>query len=205
MTNRELEDLREFCVNRWPEEMGVIHGVGHWDRVAQFGKMLYQEGADMDVIMCFAYLHDSERINNSVDDEHGFRASLFIDTIRDTYLKALSDEQIATLKMACEMHTVVPRTGDITVNICFDSDRMDLLRVGIMPLPERMATRQGAELVADSQKYLDFSRPLILNSDACDATYISVVFVLELIKMLRFYFFTPSQALRRFGSMREVS
>ena len=95
MTNQELEDLREFCVNRWPENMGVIHGVGHWDRVAKFGKMLYQEGADMDVIMCFAYLHDSERINNSVDDEHGFRASLFIDTIRDTYLKALSDEQIA--------------------------------------------------------------------------------------------------------------
>ena len=160
MTNQELEDLREFCVNRWPENMGVIHGVGHWDRVAKFGKMLYQEGADMDVVMCFAYLHDSERINNSVDDEHGLRASLFIDTIRDTYLKALSDEQISTLKMACEMHTVVPRTSDITVNICFDSDRMDLLRVGIMPLPERMATERGAELVADSQKYLDFYKTI---------------------------------------------
>ena len=36
------------------------------------------------------------------------------------------------------MHTVVSRTGDITVNICFDSDRMDLLRVGILPVPERM-------------------------------------------------------------------
>ena len=81
--------------------------------------------------------------------EHGFRASLFIDTLRDSYLKSLSDEQIETLKTACEMHTVVPRTSDITVNICFDSDRMDLLRVGILPIPERMATKRGAELVGN--------------------------------------------------------
>lgn len=90
MTKKELESLREFCVSRWPEKMGAIHGVGHWDRVAMFGKMLYQDGADKDVI-----------------------------------------------------------TGDITVNICFDSDRMDLLRVGILPVPERMATKRGAELVAN--------------------------------------------------------
>ena len=77
MTKKELESLREFCVSRWPEKMGAIHGVGHWDRVAMFGKMLYQDGADKDVI-----------------------------------------------------------TGDITVNICFDSDRTDLLRVGILPVPE---------------------------------------------------------------------
>ena len=90
MTKKELESLREFCVSRWPEKMGAIHGVGHWDRVAMFGKMLYQDGADKDVI-----------------------------------------------------------TGDITVNICFDSDRVDLLRVGILPVPERMATKQGAELVGN--------------------------------------------------------
>lgn len=124
MTKKELESLREFCVSRWPEKMGATHGIEHWDRVAMFGKMLYQEGADKDVIACFAYLHDS-------------------------YLKSLSDEQIETLKTACEMHTVVPRTGDITVNICFDSDRMDLLRVGILPVPERMATKRGAELVGN--------------------------------------------------------
>ena len=36
---------------------------------------------------------------------------------------------------------------EITANICFDSDRMDLLRVGILPIPDRMATKRGAELV----------------------------------------------------------
>ena len=77
------------------------------------------------------------------------RASAFIDTIRDTKLRDLSDEQIAKLKRACELHTIEHRTGDITIDTCFDADRMDLLRVGIIPDPIRMATKRGAELVAD--------------------------------------------------------
>ena len=56
------------------------------------------------------------------------------------------------------MHTVVSRTGDITVNICFDSDRMDLLRVGILPVPERMATKRGAELVGSHNYGDDYHR-----------------------------------------------
>ena len=144
-----IERLRSFCASRWPERMGKAHGVEHWDRVAKFGQMLYQEGADMDVIMAFAYLHDIERENNAVDDEHGLRASVYIDTIRYTELSALSDEQIAKLKRACELHTIEHRTGDITIDTCFDADRMDLLRVGILPDPRRMATKRGAELVAD--------------------------------------------------------
>jgi uncharacterized protein len=119
--------------------------------------MLYQEGADMNVILAFAYLHDSERKDNAEDIEHGMRASLLIDRIRKTELKALSDEQIEKLKRACELHTIEHRTGDITIDTCFDADRMDLLRVGIMPSPERMATQRGAELVADPyyEKYYE--------------------------------------------------
>jgi uncharacterized protein len=148
--------LREYSVKRWPEWMGITHGVGHWDRVAKFGHMLYKDGADMDVIIAFAYLHDSERENNACDDEHGPRASKLIDTIRDTELKELSDEQVAKLKRACELHTIQHKTGDMTIDICFDADRMDLLRVGIMPSPERMATKHGADFVYDPYLYLEF-------------------------------------------------
>ena len=141
--------LRSFCASRWPKELGYTHGVKHWDRVAKFGEMLFIEGADKDVIMAFAYLHDSERKDNGEDFEHGKRASIFIDTIRDTELNFLNDSQIAKLKRACELHTVEHRTGDLTIEICFDADRMDLLRVGIKPLPDRMATERGAELVSN--------------------------------------------------------
>lgn len=153
----DCSDLRSFSINRWPEDMGTTHGVEHWDRVAKFGRMLYQEGVDMDVILAFAYLHDSERKDNAMDIEHGKRASLLIDRIRETELRALSDGQITKLKRACELHTTEHRTGDTTIDTCFDADRMDLLRVGIMPDPKRMATKRGAELVAAPfyEKYYD--------------------------------------------------
>lgn len=160
----QWEKLRLFSMSRWPEDLGITHGVEHWDRVAKFGQMLYQEGADMDVIMAFAYLHDAERINNWEDIQHGQRASKLIDTIRHTQLEALSDEQIDKLKRACELHTIEHRTGDITIDICFDADRMDLPRVGIFPSPERMATRKGAELVAIPQ-YGDFYHRFVIPND----------------------------------------
>lgn len=158
MSQFNWKKLRNYSVSRWPEWMGMAHGVEHWDRVAKFGRMLYKEKADMDVIMAFAYLHDSERENNAYDEEHGSRASKLIDTIRNTELAALNDEQIAKLKRACELHTIQHKTGDITIDICFDADRMDLLRVGIMPSPDRMATKQGADYVSDPHKYLEFYR-----------------------------------------------
>ena len=145
----DIKELRSFCISRWPKELGTIHGIEHWDRVARFGKMLYQEGADMEVVLAFAYLHDSQRINNGYDIDHGKRASKFIDSIRHTKLTSLNDVQIEKLKKACELHTIKHKTGDLTIDICFDADRMDLLRVGIKPSPDRMATLHGAELVAD--------------------------------------------------------
>lgn len=154
-----VKRLRSFTAERWPKSMGKTHGVNHWDRVARFGEMLFQEGADMDVIQAFAYLHDSQRNNDGEDYEHGPRASKFIDTIRVSQLSALNDEQIDKLKRACELHTIEDRTGDITIDICFDSDRMDLLRVGITPLPDRMATKKGADLVSNpnyKEFYTDF-------------------------------------------------
>ena len=75
--------------------------------------------------------------------------------IRDTLLKALTDEQIEKLKQACEQHTIAHRTGDITIDTCFDADRMDLPRVGITPLPDKMATKKGAQLVGIPD-YADF-------------------------------------------------
>jgi len=144
----DIMKLRDFSAARWPQELGRIHGVEHWDRVAKFGQILYVECADMDVIRAFAYLHDSERKCNGIDENHGQRAARLIDNIRHPLLSFLNDEQIAKLKRACELHNYEHRTGDITIDICFDADRMDLLRVDIIPLPDRMATQQGAALVA---------------------------------------------------------
>ena len=120
---------------------------------------LHPEGKSMPNSICYQRGHYCQvcaenaqkftiRNNDGEDYEHGPRASKFIDTIRVSQLSALNDEQIDKLKRACELHTIEDRTGDITIDICFDSDRMDLLRVGITPLPDRMATKKGADLVS---------------------------------------------------------
>lgn len=104
----------------------------------------------MDVINAFAYLHDVERYDNGRDLQHGERAARVIDSIRHDLLGALSDTQIEKLKRACKQHTTTTKTGDVTIDICFDADRLDLYRVGIKPDPDRMATEAGRRLVLDN-------------------------------------------------------
>ena len=157
------QELRQFSIARWPKEMGTTHGVGHWDRVAKFGEMLYVDGVDMNVVIAFAYLHDVERKNDDIDDAHGHRASILVDCIRHNYLRDFDDEQVSLLKRACELHTLRHRTGNITIDTCFDADRLDLPRVGITPDPERMATSKGAK-IASNPEYLQFYEAMICSN-----------------------------------------
>ena len=39
--------------------------------------------------------------------------------------------------------TTTLRTGNSTIDTCFDADRLDLERVGIIPYPNKMATSKG--------------------------------------------------------------
>ena len=124
MISFDINSLRSFCIDRFNRKnLGVIHGVFHWDRVAENGQRLFCPGADMDVINAFAYLHDVERYDNGRDLQHGERAARVIDSIRHDLLGALSDTQIEKLKRACKQHTTTTKTGDVTIDICFDADR----------------------------------------------------------------------------------
>lgn len=132
---------------------GGIHGLSHAQRVEKFGLMLAEKtDADRDVIIWFAYLHDSQRTDDGFDFNHGPDAARFVDTIRNAFLQELSDTQISKLKEACRLHTSTHRTGDITIDTCFDADRLDLPRVGIMPDPKRMATEQGSKYAGMSYR-----------------------------------------------------
>lgn len=74
---------------------------------------------------------------------------MVINNIRCTILKNFSDEEIELLKTACLLHTNVLRTGNLTIDTCFDADRLDLGRVGIKPNPHKMATLKGADFAND--------------------------------------------------------
>lgn len=135
------------------EYLGGVHGLAHAQRVEHFALMLAKTTkADVDVLIWFAYVHDSQRKGDGIDYNHGPEAAVFVDTIRQSYLKELNDNQIKLLKTACNLHTSTHLTGDVTIDTCFDADRLDLPRVGIDTDPKRMATETGTKFAQRSYR-----------------------------------------------------
>ena len=145
---RKVEEIRRYVHSQWT--LGALHGIGHWDRVYQNGQKLLTPDTNPLVIGLFAYLHDSCRIDDGEDPYHGKRAADWIDTLKGTYLKGVSNEEIELLKEACRLHTTELKTDNPTIDACFDSDRLDLWRVGIIPDPARLATEKGKEIASNT-------------------------------------------------------
>ncbi|MBN2345700.1 MAG: hypothetical protein JXO51_04855 [Candidatus Aminicenantes bacterium] len=63
----------------------------------------------------------------------------------------LEPEQLALLKRAMSGHAGGRVSGDPTIGVCWDADRLDLWRVGSLPVVELMSTRAGKEKVRELQ------------------------------------------------------
>ena len=73
------------------------------------------------------------------DLEHGRRAAKYVHEIRGKWFD-ITDEETELLVDACKYHSDGLVEGDITIQTCWDSDRLDLGRVGIKPSPKRLCT-----------------------------------------------------------------
>ena len=110
-----------------------IHGIQHWERVRENGlRLALATGADPVVVELFAYLHDSRRLDDWKDPGHGARAAMYLQTLRGRYFD-MSDEELDLLVYACRHHSDRLMEGDVTVQTCWDADRLDLGRVGVRP------------------------------------------------------------------------
>ena len=128
-----------------------IHGIEHWHQVEYNGLLLAKKtGADIDVVRLFAIFHDSKRLDDAYDREHGARGAEFAKLCREEKRFELDDERFDLLYRACEQHTITQNTGDVTIDTCFDADRLDLGRVGIPLDPKKMATEWGAKIAQKS-------------------------------------------------------
>ena len=117
-----------------------IHGVSHWARVRNNGLRLAEKtGANAKVVELFAFIHDSGRLNDYFDPEHGLRAANFARALLGHVIN-LADEELQLLTYACEFHSDGHQEADITILTCWDADRLDLGRVGIIPVPEKLCT-----------------------------------------------------------------
>jgi len=119
------------------------HSLDHWVRVLANGRKLSdQTGANLKVVELFSIFHDARRFNEGYDPEHGLRGAQFAYEMRDQWFEA-TNQEMDLLYYACENHSDGLTEADITVQICWDADRLDLGRVGTAPKAENLCTDAG--------------------------------------------------------------
>ena len=123
-----------------------VHGLAHWARVLENGRRLaaLTPAADLDVVELFAIFHDARRVNEVVDWGHGGRGAALARRLRDRYF-TLDDRRFALLEQACNEHTAGRTRAEPTVQVCWDADRLDLLRVGTRPRPSLLCTEAARQ------------------------------------------------------------
>jgi uncharacterized protein len=149
MTFEHYDRIRAEVLERYKLDPKGIHGVVHWATVEANGLLIADEteGVDRTVIRLFALIHDACRENDGRDEFHGAIAKQFaLDYLDHRNFLPISTDQLKKLGHACLIHATGQLSDDPTIGACLDADRLDLLRVGIMPRPEFMSTQAGKAL-----------------------------------------------------------
>ena len=147
ITKKLITAIRKKHVLPWHG----IHGVAHWSRVRWNGLKLAQKvGVNHRVVELFAFLHDSCRITDRPDLEHGDEAATFARHLQVKRIIQLSEYELELLQFACRFHSHGGSDSNLIVQVCWDADRLDLGRVGIIPKPELLCTDAARELLPEA-------------------------------------------------------
>ena len=124
-----------------PNPTSRLHGVHHWQCVAWTGLQLVKDVpcCDLAVVFLFGLFHDSMRLNDWGDPEHGQRGGLLARHLHGQYYE-VSPAQLDLLQAACDGHTNGHTSPDPTIGVCWDADRLNLWRVGLRPDPAYLST-----------------------------------------------------------------
>jgi uncharacterized protein len=96
-------------------------------------------GANTRIVELFAFLHDTQRQHDWDDPQHGARAARFAATLQGDCFR-LSSQELSLLQEACRNHSDGYLEADITIQTCWDADRLDLGRVGVKPVAKYLCT-----------------------------------------------------------------
>jgi uncharacterized protein len=123
-----------------------LHGERHWRAVAHAGMELAPlvPGARRDVVFLFALFHDSRRLNDDDDPEHGARAAALAEELHGD-LYDIGHEGLDLLRLACRDHAGGATSAEPTIAACWDADRLNLWRVGFVPSPALLSTAAARE------------------------------------------------------------
>lgn len=139
-------DLLDYIRKSFKLGVDSLHGYSHWMRVCENGLRLASlNGANKRIIILFSFIHDIARENEGYDYQHGPRAaSILRSEIQGRYLH-LDEDDLDLLAEACAGHTNGHCLADLTVQTCWDADRLDLGRADIEPDPDRLCTPEARD------------------------------------------------------------
>ena len=131
--------LVQYLKEQFRLEWDGIHGANHWARVLYHSRQIGEERqADLLVVELFGFLHDSCRENDGRDPKHGVRAAELAKALNTQYFD-LKPKQLDTLCYAITHHSGGEVSTNATIQTCWDGDRLDLGRVGIVPSPKYLS------------------------------------------------------------------
>lgn len=141
------------------------HGPRHWRDVARVAHALWAEGMEADPIalLIFALMHDSQRLNEYDDPDHGRRAAAVLGGVpfRSPLIDKLIDqEQRLGVELAMSIHNGGDTAADPLIATCLDADRLTLGRVGIVPDPKLLSTD-----FAKTKEFRKLGREIIESND----------------------------------------
>lgn len=144
-----IEEIHRGCRLNW----NGIHGIAHWARVREFGLLLADKsGADKTIVELFSILHDSKRKHDGKDNKHGLRSAEFAKTLNERFFN-LTAEQMELLFTAIAHHTSTRHHHHVSVQTCWDADRLDIGRIWFLkPNPKYLNTDY-----AKSPEMLDYA------------------------------------------------
>lgn len=135
------------------------HGPAHWMRVHANAVMLaaHTDCAYLPIVRLFAILHDCRRRSDGRDRQHGRRAAdLALGLCAEGVIPhELRGDDLNYLCYALTHHDEGLVTSNPTIGCCWDADRLDLTRCGIVPDPRLMSTAKGRELAQECRDRID--------------------------------------------------
>jgi len=125
------------------------HGLDHWWRVWKNAEILVRKEitADLEVVALFALFHDSMRVSDRDDPDHGVHGYELWERVRQLHgHDVLAQRQREVFFEACAEHNQGLKSKDPTIAVCWDADRLDLPRLGIWPDVHVMSTPAARDL-----------------------------------------------------------
>ena len=146
--------IKEIAIEKFKLGDNSIHGLEHWNQVHENATLLaIQPGVDLFVVRLFAYLHDCLRFDDHIDPVHGHRSGELVFKLREEgLLNELTERQVIELSYACYHHNTGDVSNNPTIGACYDADRLELIRCGIIPVPELMSTPLGKRIAIKMQQ-----------------------------------------------------